>query len=197
MLLDQRDQLMHSSVCFWRLSRHNRSVRSAPDWTIRIPDQLISSSNLRLVHQGVEGRGGHNALFQNLIMWASGYDYIANPKTFSLLPLFSRCHTAIAQGLSKYSGPLYMSKIKVSQSTSCGYSKLVSQEAWKDAKDWAERTSKNHKKITKIKIGPFSPVFGRFLSYKGAWAILDRPCAMALGHLERTAKSEKVLGLAI
>ena len=46
-------------------------------------------------------------------MWASGYDYIANPKTFSLLALFSRCHTAIAQGLSKYSGPLYRSKIKV------------------------------------------------------------------------------------
>ena len=68
--------------------------------------------------------------FQNLIMWASGYDYIANPKTFSLLALFSRCHTAIAQGLSKYSGPLYiMSKIKVSQSTPCGYSKLVSQDA--------------------------------------------------------------------
>ena len=55
--------------------------------------------------------------FQNPIMWASGYGYIANPKTFSLLALFSRCHTAIAQGLSKYSGPLYRSKIKVSQST--------------------------------------------------------------------------------
>ena len=68
-------------------------------------------------------------LFQNLIMWASGYDYIANPKTFSLLALFSRCHTAIAQGLSKYPGPLYRSKIKVSQSTPCGYSKLVSQDA--------------------------------------------------------------------
>ena len=53
--------------------------------------------------------------FQNLIMWASGYDYIGNPKTFSLLALFSRCHTPIAQGLSKYSGPLYRSKIKVSQ----------------------------------------------------------------------------------
>ena len=50
--------------------------------------------------------------FQNLIMWASGYDYIANPKTFSLLALFSRCPTAIAQGLSKCTGPLYRSKIK-------------------------------------------------------------------------------------
>ena len=68
-------------------------------------------------------------LFQNLIMWASGYDYIANSKTFSLLAVFSRCPTAIAQDLSKCTGPLYKSKIKVFQSTPCGYSKLVSQDA--------------------------------------------------------------------
>ena len=35
-------------------------------------------------------------LFQNLNMWASGYDYIANPKTFLLLAFFSRCPTGFA-----------------------------------------------------------------------------------------------------
>ena len=67
--------------------------------------------------------------FQNQIMWASVYDYMANPKTLSLFAFFSKCPIAIAQGLSKCPGPLYRSKIKVSQSTPCGYSKLVSQDA--------------------------------------------------------------------
>ena len=68
-------------------------------------------------------------LFQNLNMWASGYDYIANPKTFSLLVVFSSCPTAITKGMSKCPGPLYRSKIKVSQSTPCGYSKFLFQDA--------------------------------------------------------------------
>ena len=40
-----------------------------------------------------------------------------------------RANIYIAQGPSKWPGPLYMSKIKVSQCTPCGYSKLVSQDA--------------------------------------------------------------------
>ena len=43
--------------------------------------------------------------------------------------LHSRAHIYIAQGLSKVPGPLYRSRKKVSQSTPCGYSKLVSQDA--------------------------------------------------------------------
>ena len=49
--------------------------------------------------------------------------------------LHSRAHIYIAHGPSKGPGPRYRPKIKVSQSTPCWYSKLVSQEAWKDAKD--------------------------------------------------------------
>ena len=73
--------------------------------------------------------------FQNLNMWASGYDYIANPKTLSLSAFFSRSPTVIAKGHSKCQRPLHKSKIKVSQSTPCEYSKIVSQDALKDAKD--------------------------------------------------------------
>ena len=46
------------------------------------------------------------------------------------------CCLATAQSQSKWPGPLYGSKLKVSQSTSCGYSKLVSQDAWKDVWWW-------------------------------------------------------------
>ena len=67
--------------------------------------------------------------FQNLNMLVSGYDYLANRKTFLLLADFSRCPTAIAQCMSKFPGTLYRSEIKLSQSTPCGYSKLVSQDA--------------------------------------------------------------------
>ena len=35
-----------------------------------------------------------------------------NYKTFSLLAVFFRCSTAIAQGRSKWPGPLHMSKFK-------------------------------------------------------------------------------------
>ena len=41
----------------------------------------------------------------------------------------SGAHIYIAQGPSKGPVPHYRSKIKVSQSTPCGYSKLVSQDA--------------------------------------------------------------------
>ena len=43
--------------------------------------------------------------------------------------LHSRVHIHLAQGPSKGPEPLYRSKIKVSQSAPCGYSKLVSQDA--------------------------------------------------------------------
>ena len=43
--------------------------------------------------------------------------------------LHSRAHIYIAHGPSKGPGPRYRPKIKVSQSTPCWYSKLVSQEA--------------------------------------------------------------------
>ena len=43
--------------------------------------------------------------------------------------LHSRAHIYLAQGPSKWPEPLYESKIKVSQSTPCGYSKLVSEDA--------------------------------------------------------------------
>ena len=65
----------------------------------------------------------------------SGCHLTINYKTFLLLSVFSRCPTATTQGSSKWPGPLYRSKIKVSQSTPCGYSKLVSQDALKDGKD--------------------------------------------------------------
>ena len=64
-----------------------------------------------------------------LQMCPSGFHLTINYKTFLLLSVFSRCPTAITQGPSKWPGPLYRSKIKVDQSTSCGYSKLVSQDA--------------------------------------------------------------------
>ena len=43
--------------------------------------------------------------------------------------LHSRAHIYIAQGPSKSPGLVNRSKIKVSQSTPCGYSKLVSEDA--------------------------------------------------------------------
>ena len=85
--------------------------------------------------------------------------------------LHSRAHNYLAQGPSKGPRALYRSKIKVSQSTPCGYSELVFQYDWKDAKalkwirsSWAEKTSKNCWKLDKIKYCNFSAVFGRFLS---------------------------------
>ena len=33
-------------------------------------------------------KGGHNALFQRLILWASQYDYISYSKTYLVLALF-------------------------------------------------------------------------------------------------------------
>ena len=57
------------------------------------------------------------------------------------------------------------------QSYLCGYSKLVSQDAWHGAKDqnsiwstWAEKTSKNCWNLQEIKNWYFSSVFWRFLS---------------------------------
>ena len=43
--------------------------------------------------------------------------------------LYSRAHTYMAEGPPKGPGPLYRLKMKLSQSTPCGYSKLVSQDA--------------------------------------------------------------------
>ena len=66
--------------------------------------------------------------------------------------------------------PLKVKK-KILQSTLCGYSKLVSCDAWCNAKDeklirssWAEKTPKNCRKITIFDFVQFSTVFGRFLS---------------------------------
>ena len=90
-----------------------------------------------------DGRGVNTSTVGAVIMHQSpklqvcpsGCHLTINYKTFLLLTVFSRCPTAITQGPSKWPGPLYRSKIKVDQSTPCGYSKHVSQDAWKDAKD--------------------------------------------------------------
>ena len=74
-------------------------------------------------------------------------------------------------GLQREPNPLYRSKYFCLQSTLCGYSKLVSQDAWHRAKDqnsirstWAEKTSKNCWNLQEIKNWYFSSVFWRFLS---------------------------------
>ena len=71
----------------------------------------------------------------------------------------------------KYCRAHYRSKYFCLQSTLCGYSKLVSRDAWHKAKDqnsiwssWAEKTSQNWWKFAEIQIWGFSAVFGRFLS---------------------------------
>ena len=71
----------------------------------------------------------------------------------------------------KYCRALYRSKYFCLQSTLCGYSKLVSQDAWHKAKDqnsirssWAEKTSKNSWKTSNLDFGKFWAVLGRFLS---------------------------------
>ena len=67
--------------------------------------------------------------------------------------------------------PLYKSKKKFLQSTLCGYSKLVSWDAWHNAKDenlirssCDEKTSKNCWNNAKFDFTQFLTVFERFLS---------------------------------
>ena len=61
---------------------------------------------------------------------------------------------------SKWLGPLYRSKIKVSQGTPCGYSKPLSQD---DKKKQKTRNKYDHSGLRKH-FGIFLMVFRRFLS---------------------------------
>ena len=83
----------------------------------------------------------------------------------------SEARNRIWNGPEDSADPFISQKKKFFQSTLCGYSKLVSCDAWCNAKDeklirssWAEKTSKNCWKLDKIKYCNFSAVFGRFLS---------------------------------
>ena len=60
---------------------------------------------------------------------------------------------------------------KFFQRTPCGYSKLVSQDAWQDAKNyklidalWTEKTSKNSKNMADLENAISKWLFGLFLS---------------------------------
>ena len=99
---------------------------------------------------------------------ASGCHLTINYKTFLFLALFSRCPTAIAQGPSKWPGPLYRSKKKFSEVPLVGTLNLCLKMPEKMQKTRNESDHpglrKHPKKWPILILVNFFMVFGGFLS---------------------------------